>query len=325
MRSRWRFWVELFDGREAGTSLALFRVALGLVILYSLLSIAGAGLVEALWTSVEHGGMRRVGGNWLVQWFGGPTPSVVWAFWSIALVANLAFVAGLGGPVMGRLGTFILLQVYNGLATINPLASGSYDALISNALWLMVFADATATLSVHARRTTGRWTTDQQVCAWPRYVLIVQILVMYTMTGLQKSAHIWTPSGGYEALYWVMQDLGWTRYDLGEIAAWTTPLLRVGTAITWHWEQFSILLLLWFYFRCTAERPGRLRHWVLRRDWRLGWAIVGILLHVNILIVMNVGPFSWVSMGYYVLMWTPEEWAGLAERMRERLQQRVGG
>lgn len=29
---------------------------------------------------------------------------------------------------------------------------------------------------------------------------------MYTLTGLQKSALVWTPADGYTALYWVTQD-----------------------------------------------------------------------------------------------------------------------
>ncbi len=323
MRRRWQFFVDLFDETEAGTSLALFRISIGLVALYSLLSIAVAGLVEPLWTSVEYGGMRTLGGNWLVQYLGGPKPGLIWTLWGIAVTTSLAFVLGLGGPISGRIITFVMLQSYNALVTMNPLGSGSYDALLSNGLWVLVFADATATLSVHSRLREGRWRSETLVSAWPRYVLIVQLLLMYSLTGLQKSAHIWTPGGGYTALYWVLQDLGWTRYDFSEMAAWVTPLLRFGTAVTWHWEQISLLLLFWFYCRYTADRGGRVRHWVLRRDWRVGWAFVGVSLHIGILLLMNVGPFSWVSMSYYVLLWTPAEWLSHGRRARKFWRGRV--
>jgi hypothetical protein len=308
MSKRWQFWVALFDQKEEGTSLALFRICLGIVTLYSLLSIVAAGLVEPLWTSVEFGGMRKLGGNWLVQYLGGPKPGVIWALWGVAVTSSLAFVLGLGGPIAGRVITFVMLQSYNALATMNPLASGSYDSLLANGLWIMVFADATATLSLHARLRGSGWVRATLVSAWPRYVLIVQLLLMYSLTGIQKAAHVWTPSGGYTALYWVVQDLGWTRYDLSEMAAWVTPLLRIGTAMTWHWGQTSLLLLFWFYFRYTADRKGRLRRWALRRDWRLGWVFVGLSLHLGILLIMNVGPFSWITMSYYFLLWTPAEW-----------------
>jgi hypothetical protein len=140
---------------------------------------------------------------------------------------------------------------------------------------------------------------------------------MYTLTGLQKSALVWTPAGGYSALYWVMQDPTWMRFD-GAFAAWISPLLRVATAVTWHWEQLSILLLLWFYYRRTKEKGGRIRNWVLKRDWRIGWALIGVMLHAGILLLMNVGPFSWVSLSFYVLLWRPSEWTRAWEWWRAR-------
>ena len=109
MTSPWRPWVTLLSDREEGTSLALFRIALGLTTLFSLLSIAGAGLVEPLWTSVEHGGMRKVTGNWLVVFLGGPTPAVVWSLWITALCTAIAFTLGIGGSVVEHAPTAVVL------------------------------------------------------------------------------------------------------------------------------------------------------------------------------------------------------------------------
>ncbi len=321
MKSRWNFWVRLFGEKERGTSLALFRIAICLCALYSLLSIAAAGLVGPLWTHVEHGGMRDVTGNWLVVFFGGTTPTVVWSLWAVALVAALAGALGVGGRFFGRAVFLVLMLSYNGLITINPFASGGYDVLMTNAFWILILAESTATLSLHARMHRGRFVSDEEISSWPRYVLIFQLLLMYTLTGLQKSALVWTPAGGYTALYWVTQDPTWMRFD-GAFAAWVSPLLRVGTAITWHWEQLSILLLLWFYARYTADKGGRMRRWVLKRDWRIGWALIGVTLHVGILILVNVGPFSWVSLAFYFLLWKPSEydrtWQWWLRRRRAR-------
>ncbi len=326
MKSRWQFWVTLFGRKEQGTSLALFRFAIGLCILYSLLSIAGAGLVGDLWTDVSQGGMRHLGGNWVVILLGGPTPGVIWTLWGIALCTAMACTLGLGGQVVGRVLFLALLLSYNGLITINPLASGGYDLLITNALWILFLAEPNATLSLHARMSEGSFVSDSQVSAWPRYVLIFQLLLMYTLTGLQKSALVWNPGGGYTALYWVTQDPTWMRFD-GAFAAWVSPVLRVATAITWHWEQLSILLLLWFYARRTEEKEGRLRRWILRRDWRIGWALVGVSLHIGILILVNVGPFSYVSLSFYFLLWRPEEhrlaWKWWQRRRQDRASKKT--
>jgi hypothetical protein len=308
--------VQLFDEREEGTSLAAFRIALALVILYSLLSIAGAGLVGTLWTHEKYGGMRAVYGNWLVQWLGGTTPTVVWSLWLVALAACLLFLAGAAGRWGHALITFVLLHAYNALVTINPLASGGYDNLITNALWLMVFADSASTLSLRCRRRQGSWQGDALVAAWPRYLLIFQLVLMYCLTGLQKSSVVWTPMGGYGALYWVTQDPTWMRWDSAVFFAWISPLLRVATAVTWHWEQLTPLILVWYYARHTRERGGRWRERVLRWDWRKGWALIGLCLHLGILLLMNVGPFSWISMSYYLLLWTPEELTSGWRRLR---------
>jgi hypothetical protein len=319
MKSPWGFWVRLFSDQEEGTSLALFRIAIGMCTLYSLLSIAGAGLVGPLWTHVDHGGMRALTGNWFVQLLGGTTPGVVWGLWVTAFCCTLACVAGLGGRIVGKLVMLTLLLSYNGLITINSFASGGYDVLMTNAFWILLLAEPNATLSLHARTRTGSFVSDRQISAWPRYVLLFQLLVMYTFTGLQKTALVWTPAGGYTALYWITQDPTWMRFD-GAFAAWVSPLLRVGTAVTWHWEQMSIFLLLWYHARYTEAKGGRMRRWILKRDWRIGWALVGLLLHLGILILVNVGPFSWVTLAFYFLLWTPSEHrrAWLRWRLRRR-------
>ena len=317
MRRRWMFWVELFSIREAATSLALFRIALGSVLLYALVSAAAWEVVDVVWLHSDHGGMRVVHGNWFLKLFGGTTPGVVWTMWTIALVSCLLFVTGALGPIGHRIATLILLQSYNALITINPYASGGYDLLLTNALWIMVFADSHAAISLWARRHPER-AGSVTALAWPRYVLIFQLLLMYGMTGVQKTSITWSPGGGYSALYYVTQDPTWIRWPVGEWSAWLSPVWSVATAMTWHWEHLSPLLLLWFYCRYTREKDGRLRRWVLRWDWRYPWAAIGFGMHLGILILLNVGPFSWISLSYYLLLWRPEEWRRFGSWLRAK-------
>jgi hypothetical protein len=144
------------------------------------------------------------------------------------------------------------------------------------------------------------------VSAWPRHLLIFQILFVYTATGLQKTSILWTPAGEYAALYYVLQDPTWTRFD-GELFATLYPVTQLATAVTWHWEQLSLGLLLYYYFRQTRDRPGRLRRWFLRWDLRVAWVAIGIALHIGILVLLSVGPFSLVAMAYYVTLFSPDE------------------
>jgi hypothetical protein len=272
-------------------------------VLGSLLSAAAAGVIDVTWVDAAHGGMLSLGsGNWLVSLLGGPTPAVVWGLFGAGVAGAGLSLIGLGG----RWPLLATLQAYLGSSSLNPTASGGFDNLLTIALWLLFLSGCNATLSVDAWRREGTWFSERSVAAWPRYLLILQLIVMYTATGLQKVSLSWTPMGGYTALYYVLHDPTWLR---SEQVAQRVPLalLRVGTALTWHWEQLTCLLLAVFYFRATRARPGRLRAAFNRWDLRLPWAAIGISLHLGILILIDVGPFSFVSLAYYVNLFTPEE------------------
>jgi hypothetical protein len=257
--------------------------------------------------------MRNIGGSYLVLWLGGPTPGVIWTVWAMALALAFLFTVGLGG----RVTSFALLQCYLALVSINGDASGGYDLMITNALWLLTLGQSTATLSLDCRLRDKSWTSERDIAAWPRYLLLFQLMIIYSSTGLQKTSVWWTPGGGYSALYWVFQDPTWMRLS-GEWFAWIYPLTQIGTAITWHWEQMSVLMLLYFYYRDTVEKKGRLRRWFTRWDLRKPWVLTGVCVHVGILITINVGPFSWVSLAYYLLLWRSSELESVARWLGAR-------
>lgn len=301
MKRLWSAWVTLLSTRELGTSLARFRIAVGLVILYSLLSMIAAELVEVMWIDASYGGLQTLSTqHWLVGVLGGRTPQTAWILVGSGLVLGGLLVLGLGG----RLTALCALQVYYGLTSAKSTLAGGYDTLITNALWILVFAESTATLSLDCRRRTGRWTSDRLVLAWPRYLLILQLLVVYGTTGLYKLSPVWTPGGDYSALYWVFAEPTWRRFDM----AWTAsvfPLTQLATAVTWWWEVLSPLMLVVYWARYTADRGGRVRRALNRFDLRKPWALVGIGLHLGILVLLNVGPFSPISLSYYLCLIPP--------------------
>lgn len=306
----WSTFVDLTSRREPATALACFRIAVGLCVVVTLGSVVAADLVEVIWVDRSHGGYRDLTGNWLVRLLGGPTPAVMWRLTIGGIAAGLLTTVGLGG----RLLPLITLQLFMATTDTNGQAGGSYDNLIQNALWLLVLAPSTATLSVDCRATTGSWHSDAPVPAWTRYLAIYQLFLMYWTTGLQKVSAYWVPGGDFSALYYILQQPTWRRVDLSFLA-WLFPLTQVATAVTWLWEWGAPVLLLAYFYRYTADRPGRLRAAFNRVDVRLWYAGLGVLFHVLVTIPMNIGPFSLISLSYYFCLFTPEELQRAAARL----------
>jgi len=58
----WRWLVALTSARETGTTLAVFRMAVAGVVLFSLLSVALSDMVEFIWVGKDHGGVFPLAG-----------------------------------------------------------------------------------------------------------------------------------------------------------------------------------------------------------------------------------------------------------------------
>lgn len=294
----WRGWVALMSTRESGEAIARFRIAVGAVVLYSIVSVIAADLLHVMWVGANYGGLQTLdASHWLVDVLGGRTHSTANIIAGAAITLAIMMIVGFGG----RVTALLLLVVYYAHVTAKSTVTGGYDTMITNALWLLVLADSTATHSLDCRRKTGCWRSDRLVSAWPRYLVILQLVVIYATTGLHKLSPVWTPGGDLSALYWVFQDPTWRRFDMSFTASvfWLT---QVATATTWWWEVLAPLLLVVYWLRHTRQRGGRLRRWTTRFDLRVAWAAVGVGLHLGILVMLNVGPFSWISLAYYLCL-----------------------
>jgi hypothetical protein len=148
-------------------------------------------------------------------------------------------------------------------------------------------------------------------------MLIFQLLVMYGFTGIQKVSPVWTPLGGYSALYWVYQDPTWRRFNMDWTAGYPT-VLSVMTAVTWHWEVMAPGLLLFYWARRRRDSGGRFVRLLLRWDLRKPFVLVGVGLHLGILLTLEVGPFSLVSLAYYLALFSPDDREALRVWWRAR-------
>ncbi len=312
MRRLWSRWLDWLARTEPGTAFALFRIAVGLCVLLTIGSVVVYELVDVLWVGSDHGGVRKLARpGWLIGALGGATPTVTWGVTAASLVGGVLLTLGVGG----RVATLVTLQLVNALVDLNGHAGGSYDELLSNALWLLFLGGGDQTLSVRCRRRTGAWHDPTPMAAWPRSLVVYQLVLAYGSTGLQKLSAHWTPVGGYSALYYILQQPSWHRRDMRWIAE-LYPLTQVATAVTWFWEVGAPLLLLALYFRRTADRPGRVRAVFNRVPVRTVFVGIGVPLHLGVFLLMDVGPFTWVTLAFYVCLFSSEEWEGALRRVR---------
>jgi len=248
---------------QAATPLAAFRMAAGVCVVITLLGPILGGAADAIWLAPEYGGYRPGGSvPWIVELLGGKTPAVVHGLIAAGLLFGALTAAGLGG----RLTIFLALQSFSGVINCNAHSGGSFDELLTNGLWILVLAPSTATWSLDAVLTTGRWTTDRTVPAFwlwiPRFILL---LLVYWTTGLQKLSHHWVPGGDLAALYYILQQPSWHRGDMSWLAH-VFPLTQVMTLTTWLWE---VSMPVWFVALLARDGWGRVG-WMKR--WRVAEA-----------------------------------------------------
>lgn len=311
-KARWNAFVAFSSEREGPECLGVIRILVGLVAAYAMAEMLVTGMLDVVWVgrSAAGGGgaFTLEGGPWLIRLLGGPTHNVMVSLAVTAMVGSLALALGVGG----RWPTLITLHAFAAVTRLNTQASGGYDPLLTNAMWLLFLGNASTGLSVdawiRARKSATAETTAQPrtVLAIVRRLFIFQILLVYGMTGLQKLSPVWTPAGGYSALYWVFQEPTWRRYDM----RWTArfyPITQIGTAITWHWETGAFGMFIYYWLRVTRERGGRLRRWANRFDLRIPYLMVGVALHMGILLLLDVGHFSFASLAYYPAFFRSEE------------------
>lgn len=311
-----RWWSNIADrlsGYEAATPLALVRILVAATLLWELVDMGLSGAMALLWLPESAGGF---GVTHSTTWLGehvSPTASNIYRVYGATLVAVGCLLLGLGP----RPAAFAALLGLRFLVQQHPLTFSSHDRVFSNALFVLCFARSGETLSLWAWLRRRRWTSGALVPAWPRYLLVYQLALLYTCTGIQKLGLAWWPSGGYLAVHYALLTPHFARQDWWWIA-WLGPLTRMASLITWWWESLWWTVPVWMWLRSTADQGGRLRRWATRLDLRSLFVVTGLGMHLTILMMMDVGPFSLVTLALYPSLYQHDE---LLEAWRRLLGQ----
>lgn len=323
-----RWWIGLWDRRESATSLALVRLLLSVVVLYDLMLVGWYDVPVLLWAPVEVGGahdlLARPSVPWVYRVFP-PTETTAVALYYTCVLSLMSFGAGF----LTRFSGVVFVLSYAQTAIINDQADRGIDRMIRIAIWLLILSQSSRAFSIDAWLKTGKWRGDGSLIpSWPRYLLILQIVVMYWCAGVEKFAVTWFPWGGYSALYIILQDPIFARMDFSFLASpWIFPLTQIGTAVSHAWEWTFPVILLAYYYRDTPTRSGRMRRFFLRWDIRLWYVVLGILFHLLLAATLRLGIFPAAMLAFYPAFFHPTEWRSLRNRWRRMMagQSRSGG
>ncbi len=279
---------------ESPVPLALFRIGVGCSLLWLivplLLTRVGRDVVGFAFVERSSGGYRNLAGSWGADLFGGAIPEVIFPLLWISALCGLLMVVGL----FGRLPVLVAAVATRIALSQNMDVSGAGDALLGNALLLLLLGDITATLSLDCRWRTRHhqpsWIDPSPIAAWPRQLAAAQLCIVYTSTGVQKLVSMaWTPFDGFSALYQILQSPHWARFPhlIGDAGGWLAIPFSLLTALTITWEVSFVVVLF-------------------KRSLRPAFAVVGIGVHLGILIFMEVGIFSVISLAFYPTLFSQQ-------------------
>ncbi|MET0340657.1 MAG: HTTM domain-containing protein [Polyangiales bacterium] len=320
MKRAFARWVAFWDARETGESLSLVRILVPLVIAYDLIETALRGLVMPLWGALEHGGMGPARLDEPIcafyAWFGA-SPTSTWTLFALTVLSAVTMALGL----FSRLSAWTLLVTYAQLAALSPDADRGIDTLLRNVLLVLALAPIGATWSLDALRAEGRLTRDRRVPAWPRYLIVAQLVVLYFFAGMLKQSANWSYAGGYGALFLVLHKPHFIGVEVPH--AWLVaayPLTQAATFATVTWERAAILLPGLLALRGMA-RPGRLGALVNRLRVLEVWVGMGIAFHLALAVLLALGPFPWGCLALYPALAAPRtlrRWATALGSVRTR-------
>lgn len=275
------FLFEEVDARDV----AAMRIALGLLL--ALWWVALWPDLEVLMTAAGPVDIELLESKWSRWRFGpfdGLDGTALLAVHLLGFGAVLAFTVGWFTPFANVVVLFLLAAYWHR----SPWIQNGGDRLLRIFVFYMCFSNSGRAWSVDAWRA-GR--TGGTVPVFAIRLVQLQVIVMYTYTGLAKTAGTTWAAG--TALYYSLSDTGYARFPalFDALLVWAPVrgFLMIATWISLVWEIAFGPLVLW----------SRTRNATL-------W--LGLLVHLGIFATLAVGIFSWATLWGY-LAFLPAGWA----------------
>ncbi|MBI3331663.1 DUF393 domain-containing protein [Candidatus Peregrinibacteria bacterium] len=230
-------------------------------------------------------------------------PQAVVIVYVIMLIACVYAIIG----VYPRLMTIVAALLLFSFHERNPLSLGGGDTVLRNAGFLLMLAPCGRAFSKRRWRLQWeRWRTKLPLLppatmpAWPMWLMLWQLMVIYITTAWDKSLGDMWLNG--TAVGSALLHTHFARWPLSwmMVIAVGSPIYTYGTLI---WEFAWALLLL----PKRILEALKLSHGTVKRGLLIG----GILFHGGIFILMDVGSFSPAMLTAYLGVLTEEDFKAL--------------
>jgi uncharacterized membrane protein YphA (DoxX/SURF4 family) len=286
-----RFW---FTPVETST-LALFRIAVGLVVLSWTLALAPSlyafysrdGILP---TYPDYEGTLAWG---LLEWF--PGNAAVTILYFALLLASICVLVGFAT----RIATLIVFVCMVSFAHRNPWVLNSGDLLVQLLVFYLLLAPAGDGLSVDRwlKRDRQFWEFSRR-SIWPLRLVQVQVSILY-ITAVWDKVRGSTWNDGTAVSY---------ALRIGDLERFPVPGFVTDSLILANLMTFGTLAIEFALAILVWNRV--LRPWVL---------LLGVLLHLGIDYGVRVGFFSWAVFVAYVAFIPPERARAFILGTRDRL------
>jgi hypothetical protein len=282
-----RTWIRFWREPVRGERLALVRIAFAATLLADLLFQYLPNL--SVFFGPEGYAPAGVNDDYLLRTWRWPALFFNTDDMTVIAVAFFAWVAATVSLLVGYQTRVSSLLVWFGTMCFfarNPNLKNGGDDTLQIALFLLMLTPCGAALSVDAwRRRRRGMPYDRSIAPWGVRLFQLQLCIIYLTTGIAKlRGHSWIDG---TAIHYVINDVTMARWSYAQLPLpfWITATL---TYATLSWEVLFPLLVLW----------RRTRAWAL-------W--FGVMLHLGIYLMIEVGWFSFYMIAMYAV-WIPDRW-----------------